>query len=162
MGQLTKHFLCVATVLSILSCYQYEAKTLLPADNDGLDLSKYYNTDDVYRIAKSLKSSHPKLVDFYSVGESVKKRELLVIKLSKNVTNRDIGEPMFKYVANMHGDEAIGRQLAIYLAQYLAMNYGKDDRVTKLLNSTEVHIMPSMNPDGFELAKVRISCMYIV
>ena len=28
-------------------------------------------------------------------------------------------------------------------------NYGRDPRVTRLLDTTEVHLLPSLNPDGF-------------
>ena len=59
---------------------------------------------------------------------------------------------MFKYVANMHGNEAVGRELVIFMTQYLLHNYGKDDRVTKLVNNTDLWLMPSLNPDGFEAA----------
>ena len=45
---------------------------------------------------------------------------------------------MVKYVANIHGDEAITRELLLALAQHLVWNYGTNQRVTQLLNNTEV------------------------
>ena len=45
---------------------------------------------------------------------------------------------MVKYVGNMHGDETVGREILLALAEYLVKNYGVVDRVTELLDSTEV------------------------
>ena len=56
---------------------------------------------------------------------------------------------MVKYVGNMHGNEPVGRELLIALVEYLANNYGVEDRVTRLLDTTEIHIVPTLNPDGF-------------
>jgi len=44
---------------------------------------------------------------------------------------RVVGKPMFKWVANMHGNEAVGRQMVIFMTQYLLSNYGIEDRVTR-------------------------------
>ena len=45
---------------------------------------------------------------------------------------------MVKYVGNMHGDETVGREVLLALGEYLVKNYGVIERVTDLLNSTEV------------------------
>lgn len=36
--------------------------------------------------------------------------------------------------------------------EYLVTNYGKDPTITNLLNTTTIHLMPTMNPDGFAAA----------
>lgn len=118
-------------------------------------------------LFRQLETEYPKLARLQSVGRSVKNRELWVLEINGDVNNRSLLTPMFKYVANMHGDESIGRQLVIYLAQYLLRNYGKVDRITKLVDSVDIHLMASMNPDGYEnslvsYAKARVSGLALV
>lgn len=106
---------------------------------------------------------HPGKVEVLSAGKSVEGRELYVLHLNTNIRKRGLLIPMIKYVANMHGDETIGRELLIYLAQYLLSNYGKLDDVTRMLNTTDIYLMPSMNPDGYARSRVRIhpsSCLF--
>ncbi|ETN76194.1 hypothetical protein NECAME_11860 [Necator americanus] len=95
----------------------------------------------------------------YSIGRSVEGRELVVIQFSTTPSEHyedELGvsvKPEMKYVGNMHGNEPIGRELLIRLADYLCDSaINKDKEVLQLLNSTSIHILPSMNPDGFDLA----------
>ncbi|XP_044260416.1 carboxypeptidase D isoform X2 [Tribolium madens] len=119
-------------------------------DESFLVTPKYHTYDELTNLFKKLETEHPEIAKLHSIGRSVRNRELWALEINANVANRTLMTPMFKYVANMHGDEAVGRQLMIYLAQYLIYNYGKDERVTRLVNSTDIYLMPSMNPDGFE------------
>lgn len=64
------------------------------------------------------------------------------------------GRPQVKLVGNMHGDETVSRQVLIYLARELAAGYRRGDpRLVRLLNTTDVYVLPSLNPDGFERAR---------
>ncbi|KOC66182.1 Carboxypeptidase D [Habropoda laboriosa] len=110
----------------------------------------YTHYEELQQLFSSLAQKYPNLAKVSSIGKSVEGRDILVLEISENVRERKLCEPMVKYVANMHGDEAVGRELLVYLAQYLLYNYGKDERITKLVNNTDIFLMPSMNPDGFE------------
>ena len=97
----------------------------------------------------------PSLTRLYSLTEtSVHHRKLWVIQISTDIQNerREELKPMVKYVANMHGNEAVGRELMLHLILHLVQNYVSDYYIRWLLDNTRIHIMPSMNPDGFEVA----------
>ncbi|VDK73824.1 unnamed protein product [Gongylonema pulchrum] len=38
----------------------------------------------------------------------------------------------------------------LYLIAILCENYGKNKYLTNLVDNTRIHILPSMNPDGYE------------
>jgi len=122
---------------------------------DFLYPPQYHNYEEITNLLGSLISKYPHLAKLHSIGKSVQNRDLWVFEISENVHNRSLGEPMFKYVANMHGDETLGLELMMFLAQYLLENYGSDARVTRLVNTTDIFLMPSLNPDGYEASRVR-------
>ena len=49
-------------------------------------------------------------------------RQLWVVKISTENQRSDL-KPMVKYVANMHGNEVVGRELLLGLIEYLADSY---------------------------------------
>lgn len=145
---------CVVVLFSLFieNC---AARSIEEIDEHFLVPLKYTRYDDLVKLISELETTYPDLVKSYSIGKSVQGRQLYVLQTTEGVGTPHYERPSVKYVANMHGDESIGRQLVIYLAQYLLANYGKVDRVTRLLNTTDIHLMPSLNPDGFESSVVR-------
>ncbi|KAM7289328.1 uncharacterized protein ISCGN_029458 [Ixodes scapularis] len=49
--------------------------------------------------------------------------------------------------------QVVGRQLMVYLITHLLTGYSTDAYVRNLLDNTRIHIMPSMNPDGYEISE---------
>ncbi|GFT10954.1 carboxypeptidase D [Nephila pilipes] len=128
--------------------FHYCVKAQVPnRDLKEWDDTHYHHYNDVKEIIFKLAQDFKSLANIYSIGQSVERRELYVIRITSNVSDN---KPMFKYVANMHGNEAVGRELLLHLAHYLLHNYDKDERITKLVDSVDIHLMPSANPDGFE------------
>lgn len=54
----------------------------------------------------------------------------------------------------MHGNEVASKEILLHFIDYLLMNQTSDPDVDFLLKNTRIHILPSMNPDGYELAVV--------
>uniref|UniRef100_A0A8B9T588 Carboxypeptidase M n=1 Tax=Anas platyrhynchos TaxID=8839 RepID=A0A8B9T588_ANAPL len=113
----------------------------------------YHHAEELEAYLREVHAAHPALTHLHSIGRSVEGRDLWVLVLGRFPTQHKIGIPEFKYVANMHGDETVGREILLHLIDYLVTSYGRDPNITKLLNNTRIHIMPTMNPDGFEATK---------
>ncbi|XP_017328506.1 carboxypeptidase Z isoform X2 [Ictalurus punctatus] len=113
----------------------------------------YHSNKQMFNILKKTAEDCSHISRTYSIGQSTEKRDLLVIEFSSNPGEHELLEPEVKYIGNMHGNEVMGRELLIYLAQYLCSEYLLGNtRIQTLINTTRIHILPSMNPDGYELA----------
>ena len=136
-----------------------DTNTNLAINNVPTDLTESAPHDFNYHGYDSLKeylayyhSKCSNITSFYSIGNSVQNRFLYVIEFSDYPGEHELGEPEFKYVANLRGDDAIGRELLLLLVQRLCDGYLVDPEITQLIHTTRIHILPSVNPDGFENA----------
>lgn len=102
---------------------------------------------------KELNLNYPNITRLYSIGESVKGRQLYVMEVTENPGKHSQNKPEVKYIGNMHGNEVVGREILLLLLNYLCENFGTNERVTKILKNVRLHVMPSMNPDGYEIFK---------
>ncbi|CAK6952836.1 carboxypeptidase Z-like [Scomber scombrus] len=124
-----------------------------PEDTASIMQFIYHSNAQMINILKKTEEQCPDIAKTYSIGRSMEGRELLVIEFSNNPGQHELLEPEIKYIGNMHGNEVMGRQLLIFLAQYLCSEYlHGNERIQTLINTTRIHILPSMNPDGYEVA----------
>lgn len=112
----------------------------------------HHSNQAMYKFLDDIAAKCPDITRVYTIGQSVKKQPLKVIEISDNPGRHEPGEPEFKYVANMHGNEVTGRETLLHLIYVLCVDYGTNERITKLVDSTRIHIMPCMNPDGYNKA----------
>ncbi|MCP4691714.1 MAG: zinc carboxypeptidase, partial [Desulfobacterales bacterium] len=101
---------------------------------------------------------YPGLATLETIGHSLQNRPLLAMRLTAGpVSSRPgfwnigrIDKPEVLFLATHHAREWVATQMAMRLIKYLVNNFGKVDRVSNLLLTTEVWIVPVGNPDGYE------------
>ncbi|MGP9018891.1 M14 family metallopeptidase [Streptomyces sp. BR1] len=83
------------------------------------------------------------------IGTSYEGRDIVAIKISDNVrTDKD--EPEVLLTFHQHAREHLTVEMALYLLREFGAGYGKDARITNMVNSREIWIVPDLNPDGGE------------
>uniref|UniRef100_A0A182Q3Q2 Peptidase M14 domain-containing protein n=1 Tax=Anopheles farauti TaxID=69004 RepID=A0A182Q3Q2_9DIPT len=113
----------------------------------------YHNHDEMTRYLRATTARYPNLTALYSIGKSAQGRDLWVLVVSASPYEHMLGKPDVKYIGNIHGNEAVGRELLLHLIQYLVSSYGSDPYIKWLLDNTRIHILPSLNPDGYAASK---------
>jgi len=111
-------------------------------------LSEYPTPEEIEEKIFTLAESHPEIIHIEQIGTSLQGRPITAVKISDHPTTDEI-EPEVKYIANMHGDEIVGRELMVLLIEELATKYKSGNpKIRSLVDTTEIYIVPSMNPDG--------------
>uniref|UniRef100_A0A914LZZ6 Peptidase M14 carboxypeptidase A domain-containing protein n=1 Tax=Meloidogyne incognita TaxID=6306 RepID=A0A914LZZ6_MELIC len=148
---LSKYFENDINNLEIFRSYEIMQKLVGEFNDVPLEKQKNHNYEEMTSWLKDLADRFPHITYLYSIGQSIQKRQLWVLVVARNPREHEILRPEFKYVANMHGNEVTGREALLYLAYILCENYGSNQYLTRMVNETRIHLMPSMNPDGYEM-----------
>ncbi|KOG66321.1 carboxypeptidase [Streptomyces griseoflavus] len=108
---------------------------------------KYHNYAEATAEINALVAKYPAILSKRVIGKSYEGRDILALKLSKNVA-QDEQEPEVLFTAHQHAREHLTVEMALYLLNDYTSKYGSDPRVTKMLDSREIWIIPDVNPDG--------------
>jgi uncharacterized repeat protein (TIGR01451 family) len=97
---------------------------------------------------QGIEANYPNLVRLIAIGRTVQNRTIWCLKISDNPDVNE-NEPEFKFSSTAHGNEPVGAEMILRLAEYLTQNYGTDLTATNLVDGLETWLCPIHNPDGY-------------
>jgi len=109
----------------------------------------YHNYSEMIAEVNAIVARYPAIASKRVLGKTYEGRDIVAVKISDNV-GTDESEPEVLYDANHHAREHLTVEMAIYLLHLYADNYASDSRVKSVVDSRELWIIPSVNPDGAE------------
>jgi murein tripeptide amidase MpaA len=108
--------------------------------------------DELTALLQAYATARPDIVQLRSIGRSHEGRDIWLVTLTRASTGADIDKPAFWIDGNIHAAELTACTAALYYLHHLVTHDGGDARITHLLDTRVVYLVPRLNPDGAELA----------
>ena len=121
-----------------------------------MNFNHYFTNQELEKTIQGWIKKYPNLISLQSIGESFEKRPLWLITLTNSLNGPDTEKPAVWLDANIHATEISGTTIALHIAHTLLSGYGKDERITRLLDNGAYYILPRVNPDGAQLAMAKV------
>uniref|UniRef100_A0A2K6LZG4 Carboxypeptidase A2 n=1 Tax=Rhinopithecus bieti TaxID=61621 RepID=A0A2K6LZG4_RHIBE len=109
-----------------------------------------FNFSSISQEMDNLVAEHPGLVSKVNIGSSFEKRPLNVLKFS---TGGD--EPAIWLDAGIHAREWVTQATALWTANKIASDYGKNPSITSILDTLDIFLLPVTNPDGYVFSQTK-------
>jgi murein tripeptide amidase MpaA len=117
-----------------------------------MQFNRYFTNPEIETILKEWTEKYPNLAGLASIGKSYEGHPLWMLTLTNLETGSDIDKPAIWIDGNIHATEIAAATTSLYIAYSLIHGYGKDSRITRLLDTSTFYILPRVNPDGAALA----------
>ncbi len=98
-------------------------------------------------MVKGLETDYPDIIKVDVAGTSTTGKKIYSVKVSSDPDSNQC-KPLFIGTGTMHGDEPTGFMCILYLIDWLGKNYGSDQQATDIVDKTEMHFIPLVNPSG--------------
>jgi hypothetical protein len=127
---------------TIIPEVKLDKPSVLPDWKDG----EYHDHYGTMEMLNDFNGKYPDLVNVFSIGNSVLGKDIWCIR----ITNEKNNQAKLSCLIDgcIHGQEWEGGEACLYLAEYLLINFDVNETITHILNSSEVYLIPLVNPDG--------------
>jgi hypothetical protein len=120
---------------------EYEAGAVLTFD-------RYHTVDVMYEWLRRWAERYPDIVELYEVGRSWENRPILQMTVTNRATGSKEDKPAAYFEGGRHSGEITSSESVMWLAQHILENYGRDPRITRLVDTKAITFRPQNNPDG--------------
>jgi len=151
--------ICILINGTFISCSAKEQKIDISQAGSSIEIKKDLSSilpdwadgeyHDYYMAREKLidfNDNFSSLVSVFSIGKSVLNKDIWCIRITNE--NNNGKKYSCLYDGCTHGDEWESGEACLYFAEYLLINFGKNETITALLNKSEIYIVPIVNPDG--------------
>jgi hypothetical protein len=126
----------------VLPEVQVDQPSVLPNWTDG----EYHDYFETTKMLNGFNDKYPDLVEVSSIGKSVLGKDIWCIRVTNEKNNTIKSSCLID--GCIHGEEWEGGEACLYCAEYLLINFVNNVTITDVLNTTEVYIIPLVNPDA--------------
>ncbi|RZQ61627.1 M14 family metallopeptidase [Amycolatopsis suaedae] len=109
----------------------------------------YHTYAEVTSEVQQTARDHASIARLSSIGNSHEGRALHAVKISDNAAT-DENEPEVLFTCNQHAREHLTTEMCLRIIKRFTDGYGSDTNITNMVNSKEIWVIPSVNPDGSE------------
>ena len=120
-------------------------QALLQKFKSRLTSENYHSIEEVQAWMQNIAKERAELARVVTYGESADSRPLMAL----NLTGRAGTKPVVMITAATHGDELITTEVLMRLVDKLVAGYGRNERLTRMLDQHDLYFVPVVNPDGF-------------
>ncbi len=110
---------------------------------------QFHDPVEVDEEIENIHTSVPELVDLEIIGQSYQGRNLTCLRITNELNTVQKAKSLV--VAQHHGREQITVELALRFILHLLNSYGVDDTITEYVDTQEIFIIPTLNPDALEV-----------
>ncbi len=114
----------------------------------NLDRSHYHDYAELTAFLDDAATQFPTLCRKTSLGKSYEGRDIWLLEITNTATGDYADKPAFYVDAQIHAGEVTGCATAQWLIAHCLNNHGKDDAVTRLLDTRTLYALPRIAVDG--------------
>ncbi|MBB5853471.1 hypothetical protein HDA45_003558 [Amycolatopsis umgeniensis] len=111
--------------------------------------SGFHNYAEVTTELRNAQANYGSIARLSSVGNSYQNRALNMLKISDNV-GTDENEPEVLFTCNQHAREHLTTEMCLRIVNRFTQGYASDPAIKRFVDSTEIYVIPNVNPDGSE------------
>ncbi|MGY5863666.1 MAG: M14 family zinc carboxypeptidase [Candidatus Thorarchaeota archaeon] len=111
--------------------------------------NQFHDPGELDEEIELIHTSVPELVDLEVIGESYEGRNITCLRITNE--QNTVQKAKSLVVAQHHGREQITVELALRFMLHLLNNYGDDTTITEYVDTQEIFVIPTLNPDALEV-----------